>query len=93
MRVIKKKVLDEAMKKYADARSGIRAWLAEAEFAQWSRPNDVKSRYPAASFVGDQVIFNIGGNKYRLVVHIAYRMQVVSISWFGPHDEYSRKKF
>jgi len=44
----------------------------------------------SASFVGDRVVFNIGGNKYRLVVFIAYRVRTVFVKWVGTHEEYDQ---
>ncbi|MBU0754903.1 MAG: type II toxin-antitoxin system HigB family toxin [Planctomycetes bacterium] len=93
MRILNRGVLDEALKKYADARGSLRAWLVEAKAAEWRTPNDIKIRYSSVSFVGGQSIFNIGGNKYRLVVQIAYQSKIVSIKWFGTHADYSRRKW
>ncbi|CAG9169947.1 hypothetical protein LMG23994_01743 [Cupriavidus pinatubonensis] len=54
-------------------------------------PQDIKDRYPTASFVGrNRVIFNIKGNDYRLIVAIAYRIGVVYIKFIGTHGEYDR---
>lgn len=60
--------------------------------AEWNRPADVKRLFgPTVDFVGDnRVIFNIGGNKYRIVVHVAYRFKRVLIKFVGTHKEYDR---
>jgi mRNA interferase HigB len=94
MRVLGKRLISKTIAKHADACSGLQAWLAEAEAAEWTSPQDVKRRYPSASLVREgRVIFNIRGNKYRLVVKVAYRTGVVLVEWFGTHAEYSKKKF
>jgi mRNA interferase HigB len=65
------------------------AWLVEAEHAEWRTPNDVKARYASASFLAEnRVVFNIGGNRFRLVLRIAYRTQTVVIERVGTHAEY-----
>ena len=93
MRVLGKRLISDSIAKHADARSGLQTWLAEAEEAEWTSPQDVKRRYPSASFIGDgRVIFNIRGNTYRLVVRVAYKTSIMKVEWFGTHAEYSKKK-
>ncbi len=50
----------------------------------------MKTQFRAASFVGDRVVFNIGGNKYRLVVFINYPFRRVYVRFVGTHAEYDR---
>ena len=79
---------------HADSRGPLDAWRAEVEAANWVGPQDVKTRYPSASFLADnRVIFNIKGNTYRLVVKARYQNGIVLIEWIGTHAEYSKKKF
>ncbi|HTU09409.1 MAG TPA: type II toxin-antitoxin system HigB family toxin [Allosphingosinicella sp.] len=67
----------------------LQAWYAEAKAATWKAPADIKARYRSASFVADnRVIFNIGGNKHRLVVHVNYALGIVLIKFVGSHEEY-----
>ena len=62
--------------------------------AQWRGPQDIKNRYPTASFLAEhRVIFNIKGNTYRLVVKARYRYGVVLIEWIGTHAEYDKQDF
>lgn len=59
--------------------------------ASWQTPNDIKEQYRSASIVGNnRVVFNIHGNKYRLVVKINYFAQVVYIRFIGTHKEYDK---
>ncbi len=91
MRVIAFKTLREFWKKHADIEQQLRVWYAEAEKAEWLGPNDIKVRYPSASFVGnDRVVFNIKGNKYRLIVAIRYHRKIIFIRFIGTHAEYDR---
>lgn len=72
-----------------DAEQPLKSWYAEAKAANWKTPADIKAVYPSASIVGDnRVIFNIGGNKHRLVVHVNYGSQTIFIKFVGSHAEY-----
>src|SRR5215469_3186838 len=72
-----------------NAEEPLKAWYAEAKSAAWKSPADIKDRYRSASFVGDnRVVFNIGGNKHRLVVHVNYGLGIVLIKFIGSHEEY-----
>jgi mRNA interferase HigB len=74
---------------HADARQPLFAWFAEVEGANWGGPDDIKARYPSASFLADnRVVFNIKGNKYRVIVAIKYEFFVVYIRFIGTHAEY-----
>lgn len=69
----------------------MKAWFAEASGASWETPQAIKDQYRHASFVADnRVIFNIGGNKYRLVVHVNYDYGIVYIKFVGTHSAYDR---
>ena len=69
----------------------MRAWYAEATKATWTSPQDIKDTYRHASFLGDnRVVFNIGGNHHRLVVHINFDYQIVYVKFVGTHAEYDR---
>lgn len=72
-----------------DAEEPLKSWYAEAKSATWTSPADIKAVYPAASIVADnRVIFNIGGNKHRLVVHVNYGHCIILIKFIGSHREY-----
>ena len=89
MKLLGTKKLHDFRKKHAGARSQIESWEAEVEEAQWNTPHDLKNRYPAASLVKDQhVVFNICGNKYRLLVQVSYKNRIVLIKKVGTHKEY-----
>jgi mRNA interferase HigB len=91
MRIISRKALKDFWKQpsYADSEQSLRAWFREASRADWKNPSEVKNDYRSASIVGDErVVFNIAGNKYRLVVRINYAYRVVYISFIGTHRQY-----
>ena len=77
MRVIALSTLRTFWERHPDAEQPLRAWNAEAKKAEWQTPNDIKREYPFASIVGgNRVVFNIGGNKYRLVVKCSMRLEL-----------------
>lgn len=89
MRVIKRKTLQDFWEKYPLSEQPLTAWYTEAIHSTWNTPNDIKEKYASADILPDnRVVFNIGGNKYRLIVKIAYKMQLVFIRFVGTHSEY-----
>ena len=89
MRIISKKTLKAYWRKEPAVKAALEAWHAEAKNAEWSSPADVKAQYGTASILKDgRVMFNIGGNKYRLVVWINYDFHTVYIRFVGTHKEY-----
>jgi mRNA interferase HigB len=74
---------------YADAREPVMAWYRQIRDANWASPADVKRDLRAASILKDgRVVFNIAGNKYRIVAWINYPYKVVYIRFIGTHREY-----
>ena len=93
MHVIKPKTLIEfySQPNYQDAKGPLEAWYYEARHAQWASPADVKAKYGSASILKDnRVVFNISGNKYRLVVRINYNSKTVFVRFIGTHKEYDK---
>jgi mRNA interferase HigB len=75
----------------AEVREPLLAWYRHALKADWRGPADVKRDFGTASILRDgRVVFNIGGNKYRLVVWINYPYRVVYVRFIGTHAEYDR---
>ena len=76
---------------YTDAIDPTLAWYRHALKADWSSPSDVKQEFRNASILKDgRVVFNIAGNKYRLVVWINYTYRVVYIRFIGTHALYDK---
>lgn len=70
----------------------IRAWVAIAAKARWTGPAEIKRQFGnTVDFVGDnRVIFDLGGNKYRLVVHVSFAFGRPLVKFIGTHAEYDR---
>lgn len=76
-------------KGHKDAESPLKAWLLEAEKADWSSPKEIKDQYGNASIIANnRVVFNIKGNDYRLIVQIQYFAKIVWIKFIGTHKAY-----
>ena len=89
MRVIAVKTLKYYAKKKKEASQSLFAWYEEMCKAAWKNHQELKAQFGNASVVGDKrVVFNIHGNKYRLIVDIEYRLQIIFIVWVGTHSEY-----
>ena len=86
MRVIARRALREFWQLHRRAEQPLKAWYAEAARAVWRSPQDIKRIYAHASFVADnRVVFDIAGNRYRLIVHVNYDYQVVYVKFVGTH--------
>ena len=89
MRIISKKMLRDFWEIHPDAEQPLRAWHAKTKKANWKKPDDTKNDYRNASFVANsRVIFNIKGNKYRLVAVVNYQYQIIYVRFIGTHEEY-----
>lgn len=76
---------------YTDAIQPALAWYRRALKANWTTPAEVKADFKSASILKDgRVVFNIAGNKYRLVVWINYAYSIVYIRFIGTHTQYDR---
>jgi mRNA interferase HigB len=92
VRIITKRTLLDFWKVHPAAERPLRAWHTLVSKAQWNGPTDVKRQFGSAvDFVGDnRAIFDIGGNKYRLIVHIAYPYGRLLIKFVGTHKDYDK---
>ena len=91
MKVFNTLEIEKAYRKYTDAIGPLQNWYQEVEEADWETPAKLKERYPTASIIrGDLVVFNIKGNRYRLVARINFRRRLVFVKFFGTHKEYDR---
>lgn len=74
---------------HADAKAPLESWYGEAIKAGWTTPQDVKNQFGNASICGNnRVVFNIGGNKYHLVVEMQYRVGIAWVKFVGTHARY-----
>lgn len=89
MRVIAVSTLKVFWERFPEAEQPLKAWYEEVSKASWMQPADIKAQYRSASVLKNRrVVFNIKGNDYRLIVAIAYRLQVVYVKFVGTHKEY-----
>ena len=91
MHVISKKRLKEFWERHADAEVSLRVWHAMMEKGEFDTPHEVRDTFPAVDFVGGRrAVFDIGGNKYRLVADVRYNTGRVYIVRVLTHAEYDR---
>jgi mRNA interferase HigB len=90
LRVISKRRLRELWEQHADSGKPLQAWHKVAKSATWGSLVEVRRTYPQADPVGRCTVFNIGGNKYRLIVRIDYEWQTIYVRWVLTHKEYDK---
>ena len=91
MRIISRKTLREFWEKHPDAQQPMQAWYFDIKHSKWKGPADIKNIYRNASFLADnRVVFNIKGNKYRVVVAVQYDFGIVYIRFVGTHKDYDK---
>ncbi|AFD07575.1 type II toxin-antitoxin system HigB family toxin [Solitalea canadensis] len=88
--IITRRTLIEYYNLYPEAKNALIEWYNELIKADFNNFNELKIVFGNASIVADnRVIFNIMGNKYRLIVRIAFEFRAIQIKWFGTHKEYN----
>lgn len=92
MQVLSKKTLREFWAIHNQAEAPLTAWYFIVSKAVWTGPQDVRAMFGnSVDFVGDnRIIFDIAGNRYRLIVHVAYAYKRVLIKFVGTHAQYDR---
>ena len=92
MRIISRKPLRDFAAGHPDAKRPLDAWHAIIKGKDYRTPHELRNDFPSASFLGDRrTVFNIGGNKYRLVVDMRYDLGRVYVREILTHDEYDRR--
>lgn len=94
MQIIALRTLRQFWTRHPQAEAALRIWFSRVKAAEWRGPDEVKADSGATvDFVGNnRVVFDIGGNKYRLIVHVAYRFKRVLIKFATTHKEYDAIK-
>ncbi len=91
MRIIAKKTLREFWEKHAESEQQLKSWYQETENAVWANINELKIDFPKASILSEnRIVFNIKGNKYRLVVKFNFDFKLCWIRFAGTHTEYDK---
>ena len=89
--IIARKTLLEYCKKYPEAKTSLLSWYHELEKSDFKSINELRRTFPDVSIIGDnRIIFNIQGNKFRLIVRIVFDYKEIQIKWFGSHSEYNK---
>ena len=91
MHIIARKPLKQYWEQHPDVEQPLLAWYHDARRATWTSPADIKILYRNASILANnRVVFNIKGNKYRLVVVVRYSTGKIYVRFIGTHAEYDR---
>lgn len=90
VRVISRRALRAFAERYPDARAPLLHWANATEAVDWKTTSDVRSTFNTAGFVGDLTVFDVGGNKYRVIAFVHYRRSVVYIKDVLTHKEYDK---
>lgn len=91
MRIIALKTIKEFWNKHPETEQQLRAWYDEVKKADWRKPNDLLREFPNVRVIkNDRAIFNVKGNKYRLVIAVKYDFKIVYIRFIGTHKEYDK---
>ena len=95
MNVVNRTTLDGYAGTYRGAAASLLAWWAKTTKANWRRFEDVKGTFGSADYIPNQnyhalIIFDIGGNRWRLATDVNFKTGRVYLRWFGTHAEYSK---
>ena len=93
MHIISYKKFRDFITEHPDAGSPLNSWYKIVDKANFENFNDVRKIFPSADQVKNFVVFNIGGNKYRLIVFIRYTQKMVFIRHVLTHSEYDKDKW
>lgn len=84
-------IFDEFCKKHTDAETALAKWVQEVVAAQWTNHNELKNSFASADYVGNnRYVFNLKGNRYRIVVVIVFFAGFVEVRFIGTHSEYDK---
>jgi len=92
--VISYRTIREFIEEHGDAEDSLNNWYVFAEKADWANFNELRRDFGSADAVGnDLYVFNIRGNRYRLVVRIIFKVRTVFIKFVGTHEVYDKLDF
>jgi mRNA interferase HigB len=90
MHIISRKILRQFWRVYPDSEGALQRWYKIVERSTFGTFNDVRMTFPSADMVGALVVFNIAGNKYRLIASIHFNRGKVYIRHVLTHEEYNK---
>ena len=93
--LIRKETIEDYVRHNTQSKAPFSMWITTTKFADWNRPEDIKETFAAADILGEgsnRVIFNIGGNNYRMICKYAFGEKQVHlfVLWIGTHAEYDK---
>jgi mRNA interferase HigB len=93
MVVISKSVLNQFIEQYPKSAEAVLRWYLLCKENDWSAFEDIKKVFPATDAVGnDLYVFNVGGNKFRIIVRIIFKARTIFIRFIGTHSQYDKVK-
>jgi mRNA interferase HigB len=93
VRVFSRSVLRDFCENHADSCEALYSWYRVASKAQWQNLMEVQQNYPTAEAVSNFTVFNIKGNKYRLIVDLVYSKQRIFVKYILTHAEYDKDRW
>ena len=90
MRIIKRGALVQFWQRHPDSKASLESWYGVVRKASWRTPAEMKMVYLNADLVGRRTVFNIAGNKYRLIARLNYQTQRVFVLYILTHADYDR---
>ena len=93
MRIISRRIIRKFCEEHPDAISALDRWHSIMKKAEISSFVELRSLFSTADMVGKYVVFNIGGNKYRLIAHIHFNRKIVYVREILTHEEYDRNRW
>jgi mRNA interferase HigB len=90
MRVLGQATLQKAARKHADVANALAMWRTIATAAKWNNLAQLKTDFPSADYVRPYTVFNVRGNRYRLIAVIDYEEQVIVVHDVVTHATYSK---
>lgn len=93
MRIISRRIIRKFCEEHPDAISALDRWYSIMKHADITSFAELRSLFSNADMVGKYVVFNIGGNKYRLIAHIHFNRNTIYIREILTHEEYSRNSW
>ena len=93
MRIITKRRINEFIRKHPDSKNALYIWYKIISKSSYKNFNELRSTFPKADQVKNLTVFNIGGNKYRLIAAIHYNRSILYIRHILTHSEYDKDKW
>ena len=91
MHVISRKPLRQFWQKYPDSKTALARWFKIVQHTTFQSFNELRATFPSADKVGKSIVFNIGGNKYRLITVVHFNRGKVYVRHVLTHQEYDKE--